>query len=839
MRFHISFFNSVNDNASDKESIPFVEMTWGKVCAIVSQPKTCKSKEEAGLWNGAKFGSVRYGGDDPKNKDSLRHVGNVIENNLLFFDYDDGETFAEAIAYWQDMQCAFVAHTSFSHTPEHHKFRVIVPLATPVPTAKYKPLWRALTAQDEVEGKQTVDRSPSSSASIFYVPAHPAHGEYIHYIGEGNFLDWTSLDLMEPAPTKPPPADYQPGATRPKRASAYLTPVMNSCLDKVAGAAARTGNITLRNYTMILAGYLHYGVYTEIEIEERMTAATGGWTKHKNIQSTIRRAIRDGSAKPLYIPDNPNWKPSRNGASVRAPRNQPSLETEEHLDWDEQVATINEEMEEETAPLFDENDLHKWTDAGMMLRFFERYGKNFRFIREREMWAAWTGEVWDMESAGSLLTNRIEETCRFYNHLETSPLVAEQAEIKSRLPADIATLPKTLITPEMVRDLKRLTEIEAALKAIRGFFKKYGGNACSRGLKSYASVSIQFDSSINQFDKLDWALNCQNGTLDLQTKTLSNFNRDDYLTQQLSVAYEPAAECPKWIAFLEKVVPDPAMRLYLQRAVGYTLTGSNREHCLFICYGNGSNGKSTFLETLEFILAPFHTKAATNTFSSSESIALAELARMRNSRFVTISENEEQSKLSEGIIKTATADKEITAKALYQNPFQYTPKFKIWLAVNHRPIIRGQDDGIWRRLTLLPFEVKITDKEKDKLLGDTLRAQEAPGILAWAVRGCLDWQVNGLKLPEVITQKIQSYREEMDTLGRWIEDKCETDPTYSDSSTDMYENYSDWAKRAGEYVLTMTMWGRKMGDRGYGVEKDPLTRRKNRIGIQRIYSKSP
>jgi len=332
MRFHISLFDSVSDNGSSKSQIDSVQMMWDELCREISEPRILARKENGRLWNGAQFGNVRAG-------QSLRHVKNISENSLLFFDYDKEETFAEAIAYWSDMQCAFLAHTSFSHAPEQHKFRVIVPLAAPIPEAKYKLLWKLLATQ----GDEVIDLAPSSAASIFYVPAHREGAEYLYHIEEGNFLDWTTLNLAEPPPPKPKPIDYNPSKDK-KRATAYLSRVVAGCVERVASAAAATGNITLRNRTMLLAGYLHYGVYTESDIESQMTGATRTWTKRKNIQSTVRRAIRDGAAKPIYLPASQKKQPAR----VNAPPHKPPPTAETETDWEQQVKDISDTMEGES-----------------------------------------------------------------------------------------------------------------------------------------------------------------------------------------------------------------------------------------------------------------------------------------------------------------------------------------------------------------------------------------------------------------------------------------------------------------------------------------------------------
>jgi len=436
-----------------------------------------------------------------------------------------------------------------------------------------------------------------------------------------------------------------------------------------------------------------------------------------------------------------------------------------------------------------------YTDDGFLHRFYDFCGHRFLYVPEWDKWLAWDGEKWDGEHGEALLWQAIGEAA-----LELQS--AEEA---------------TANDPEKCQK----------------FFAKYRSTNGKRSLVETAKRDMRFRKSSAEFDVNPWLINCKNGTLDLRTGTLKPFDRTDYFTQQIEINYSPDAKCPTWEQFIEQVIPEPEMRLYIQRATGYSLTGCTSEQCMFICYGGGSNGKSTFVEAIEYILKSYHVKAAMTTFSVRENENTSDLARMRPARFVTVSENDENARLSEGLIKTATGDKEITARFLYQNPFTYTPLFKVWMCVNHRPVIRGQDDGIWRRLKLIPFEVKITDDKKDKELGGKLRA-EAEGILAWAVRGCLDWQKSGLDAPQQIKSATDGYREEMDTMGRWIDERCELDDEFEENATDLYTDFAEWAKKMGENPLNNTIFGRRMGDRGFQVGRKSHDGRRMRKGIRLI-----
>jgi putative DNA primase/helicase len=264
-----------------------------------------------------------------------------------------------------------------------------------------------------------------------------------------------------------------------------------------------------------------------------------------------------------------------------------------------------------------------------------------------------------------------------------------------------------------------------------------------------------------------WLLNCRNGTLDLRSGSLRPHCRADLLTRCLTVAYVPEARCPTWERFLWRVlggiippagtdtggIPHApateadarASRLvrFLQRAVGYTLTGVTSEDCLFLLYGRGRNGKSRFLEALHALLGPYAKTASMRTFLvQNHDTVRNDLADLYGVRYGSTSEVQEGQRFSEGLVKQLTGGDRIKARFLFQEYFEFVPQFKLFLACNHKPIVRGTDLAIWERIKLVPFTVTIPPEERDTDLGTKLRA-ELEGIFAWAVRGCLAWQQAG------------------------------------------------------------------------------------------------
>jgi putative DNA primase/helicase len=287
---------------------------------------------------------------------------------------------------------------------------------------------------------------------------------------------------------------------------------------------------------------------------------------------------------------------------------------------------------------------------------------------------------------------------------------------------------------------------------------------------------------------------------------------------QIDMANEPKM----WLQFLEQIfLGDKELIHYIQKAIGYTLTGSIREQCLFLCYGEGSNGKSVFLDVISRMMGDYSMNAQVETLLERKfgtSNYTSDLARLKGARFTTTGENNEGSKINEGLVKQLTGGEKITARFLYGKEFEFYPNFKIWLATNHKPIIRGSDNGIWRRIISIPFLYKVPEGQRDKDLVFKLE-QEIPQILAWAIKGGLMWQKEGLKLPSVIEKSNKDYQNEMDIIATFIDENAELLEGETTSAKELYEEYEKWAKVSNEYVMSSTRFGREISKRFQKVRK--------------------
>ncbi len=343
-------------------------------------------------------------------------------------------------------------------------------------------------------------------------------------------------------------------------------------------------------------------------------------------------------------------------------------------------------------------------------------------------------------------------------------------------------------------------------------------NAMMNLVRSEEDVAVMSD----RFDNDVFLLNCRNGTLDLRTGELRLHTRDDYITRRVELDYRPEAECPEWLRFLDSIfLSDQEIIGFMQKAVGYALSGSMKEQCIFILYGAGMNGKSTFLKHVYRILGDYALNTPASTLMEKYSDTIPnDVARLKGARLVTAIESGKSKALAESQIKQLTGDDPISARFLHREYFDFFATFKIFLATNNKPNISGTDRGIWRRIMTIPFEKVITAEERDPLLDEKL-SKEYEGILAWAVRGFRKWQEEGLVQPEKVAEATNEYREESDVLGNFIDEKCVLGLNAKVSASALLKAAQEWAKEGGLRYVKRNEFIDYLKKRGF--TKDRLT----------------
>ena len=316
-----------------------------------------------------------------------------------------------------------------------------------------------------------------------------------------------------------------------------------------------------------------------------------------------------------------------------------------------------------------------------------------------------------------------------------------------------------------------------------------------------------------EFDKEDMLLNTESGYVDLSSGELHDHDIDKKFSHQTVVEYSDNVDAPLWEKFLNQIFNnDEELIHYVQKAIGYSFTGSVDEQCLFILNGRGRNGKSVFSNVVSDVAGNYAKQMNVQTIVAKKNqsgSANSDIARLEGARIVTSSELNEGDRFDESLVKQLTGGDKILARFLYGSEFEYKPKFKIWMATNHLPIIRGTDDGIWRRIKIIPFNIQIPKEKVDKKLEYKLKA-EYTGILNWIVQGAIMWQQEGLEDPEAVTKVIETYRAEMDPLDAFLEECCTTGQNYSIKAREMYDAYHEWAKESEEYKMSLNKFGREM-----------------------------
>ncbi len=370
-------------------------------------------------------------------------------------------------------------------------------------------------------------------------------------------------------------------------------------------------------------------------------------------------------------------------------------------------------------------------------------------------------------------------------------------------------------------EARKARKVEDA-EALGKWAAKSQGAERLRAVLALAETEPEVVVTTDALDADPWILNVANGTLDLRTSELRPHRREDHLTRLAPVAYDPEARAPGWARFLEQVQPDPDVREFLARYAGYCLTGTMGEQVFAIHHGGGENGKGVYSDTLIALLGLGEYAKVTpyDTFLvRRQGSATNDLAALRGARLVVAAEPNEGVRLDEAAVKSFTGEDPITCRFHYQEFFTYRPTGKLILTGNHRPRIRGTDHAMRRRVRLVPWPVTVPAGRRDNDLRRKLR-DELPGILAWAVRGCLDWQREGLRPPAVVVAAADEYRDAEDHVGRFIADRCDLGSAQRVTSRDLRAAYKAWCEEDDEEPLSAKALGSKLTDRGIRAVRD-------------------
>ena len=407
------------------------------------------------------------------------------------------------------------------------------------------------------------------------------------------------------------------------------------------------------------------------------------------------------------------------------------------------------------------------TEDALALSFTRRYHRDWRYVAGWGKWLVWDGQRWRTED--------------------------------------------TLAATDLIRSVCRQTALRADNPRVA---TKLASAGTVSGVERLARADRRHAATTDEWDADPWLLNTQGGVLDLKTGRMRPHERTDRMTKITTAT--PGGDCQTWRQFIDEVTGgDKELEFYLQRMVGYALTGSTQEHALFFLYGTGANGKSVFVNTLATILGDYATNAPMDTFMETRTDRHpTDMAGLRGARFVAAIETEQGKRWAESKLKNLTGGDKISARFMRQDFFEFFPQFKLFVAGNHKPAIRNIDEAMKRRLHLIPFTITVPPERRDKNLQQKLLA-ERDGILAWAVQGCLDWQRHGrLRPPQRVVDATEEYFEAEDALGRWLDERCVRETCAKSLTAELFNDWKQWAEAAGEFVGAQRRFSDQLITRG-------------------------
>jgi len=430
------------------------------------------------------------------------------------------------------------------------------------------------------------------------------------------------------------------------------------------------------------------------------------------------------------------------------------------------------------------------TDLGNAMRLVALHGEDLRYCYAWGKWLVWDGKRWVIDDVGQVEFLAKDTVRNIY-----AEAARETSESRRR---EIA---KWALSSESRQRFSAMVALA----------------------QSEPGIPIKHDEP----NRNRWLINCLNGTLDLRTGELKPHDRADLITKIAPVEYRMGAPCPNWLSFLNMIFEgNQDLIAFVQRAVGYSLTGITDERCMFILWGNGKNGKSTFLETIGRMMGDYAEKTTAETLLTTRQANIPnDIARLQGARFVRASESEHGRYLAEARIKEMTGQDAVSARFLFSEWFNFVPEFKIWLGTNHKPVIRGTDEAIWDRIKLIPFTVRI-DNPKPRREIDAMFDEEIAGIFSWAVEGCMEWQDHGLGEVEEVKKATAEYRYEMDNIGRFIEECCQIGESFRTPTSELYEAYKAWAEDVGVEVLSSQNFGRRLTELGFEAQQSRTGKRR-------------
>ncbi len=448
------------------------------------------------------------------------------------------------------------------------------------------------------------------------------------------------------------------------------------------------------------------------------------------------------------------------------------------------------------------------TDIGNANRFAQQHGHEIKFCHQRGSWIFWDGTRWRWDESGRAVALA----------KKTAIKILDEAQVEARAAAT---------APDEQAQAKHSARAAALAKWAMSSQKRDRIAAMLDLAKPDLSIST------SELDADPMLLNCQNGTVDLRTGKLHQHRREDFLTKICNASYRPEAAATVFLQFLARIFrTHPTLIDFMQRAIGYAASGSTREQCLIFLYGRGANGKTTLMDAAMHALGDYAAKADPDLLMARDGSAAhpCNVADLLGRRMVVCAETNDGKRFDESRLKDLVGETRLKARFMRQDFFEFLATHKIFIYSNHKPTVRGTDHGFWRRMKLVPFVETIPDEEKDSDLLSKLKA-EADGILTWIVAGAVAWHRNGLAIPQEVVAATSAYRNEMDSIGAFLAERCVEGEKTVSYAANLYAAYSAWCAASGEHVLSQRRLGTTLAERGYISSRDSYSGRSMWTGI--------
>lgn len=678
----------------------------------------------------------------------------IVSRWVLALDADSAsQSFAPDAAV--ELDCALAAYTTWSHTPENPRWRLLAPLSRPVDVADYNLITRAVMA---ALGEEQFDPGSKEAWRLMHRPSTRGDGSYRRLVTEGDPLDvdeWLAraaeLELSPPA--EPPPHDDDSpmyadlDADEQERLDRYFQKAR-------AGELEKLDNLP---YPWSKNSYWDQTTFdVACNLREFANSNWCNYTLDEAYQDLLDHAPSDN----VWGEDkhDEKWLSSEAYAGGKA-RRMPERGPTPTDDFDAVDGVTHDPQHQ--------------GQLRMAKRMVARECDRFRYVYGLG-WHVWDGARWAPDRNGAAMRAAVDTLEAAY--------------------ADLAGLSKDE-QKELLRDIHRC-ESAAGLE----------------GMLKIAGSRLPLAVSVDQLDADPFLFNTANGTLDLRTGKLLPHDPTDLLTKVAGCGYDPDAESPTFTKFLEEVLPDPDVRAFVGRVFGQALEGRVTEHLLPIFSGAGANGKSTLLEAVSKVFGSYAIAAEPDLLVDRGSTHTTGQTDLLGVRLATCSETDDGRQLAASTVKRLTGGDTMRARRMRQDNIEWTPSHSIIMATNHRPQVAGDDPAMWRRLRVVPFDVVFNPP--DTTLGERL-ALELPAILAWAVRGHADWKANGMADPAGVAAATASYKNESDDLGRFLEEACTESARATVKARVLFNAWQNWCAENGEHAGSEVEFAKSMTGRGY------------------------